>query len=73
MQPPPTPTLVPAGTPIPIDLNVGLWDLSPNAVQLWNSFHDYTPVLQTIFFVVLLIFLLWTLLQFLRRSTEEEA
>lgn len=70
---PPTPTLVPAGTPIPIDLNVSMWQLSPNAVGLWNSFGDYTPALQTMFVVGLLILLVWTIARLMRGISEEEA
>lgn len=70
---PPTPTAIPLGTPIPIDLDVGLWNLAPNAVGLWNTFDNYTPALQTIFFVVLLILLIWTITKLLRGISEEEA
>lgn len=70
---PPTPTLIPPGTPVPIDFELGLWEMSPNMVGLWNQFGDYTPVLQTIFLVILLGVLVWTIARLMRGISEEEA
>ncbi len=69
---PPTPTLIPPGTPVPIDFDLGMWQMSPNMIGLWNQFHDYTPILQTLLFVILLGILFWTVSILMKRVSEEE-
>lgn len=50
---PPTPTAFPTAAAPPINLpsGVGLWDSSDEIINWWNSFGQYTPIVQI--FVIL--------------------
>lgn len=71
---PATPTPIPAGTPIPLDIDTGgLWGVAPNVVGLWNQFEQYTPVLQLIVLGLLLLGLIGMIAFVVRSISEEEA
>jgi hypothetical protein len=70
---PPTPTYIPPGTPVPINLDVGMWEMSPNVVGLWGQFRDYTPAIQIMIVGLLLVFLFWTISTLIKKVSEEEA
>lgn len=70
---PPTPTPMPYGTPIPINLqNDLLWHMAPNAVGFWNQFSDYTPVLQWVLVALLLGVFVWVVAIRIKKVTESE-
>lgn len=71
---PPTPTPIPLGTPIPLELGeVGLWQFAPQAVGLWGQFADYAPGLQWGIIILLGLVLVGLIAVLLRGLTEEEA
>jgi len=71
---PPTPTLTPDGTPIPLNFDeLSLWQMAPESVGLWNQFNEYTPTLQWIFVALLLGFFIWAIAIKIKSLSEEEA
>lgn len=78
---PPTPTFSPPAAPgsvmaqarnIALD-DVSLWQMAPDAVGLWGSFRDFTPVLQWVFVAILVFILFWSAVTLIKSLSEEEA
>jgi hypothetical protein len=78
---PPTPTFLPPAAPGSVVAqarqvslnNVSLWEMAPDAVGLWGSFRDFTPVLQWVFVAVLVVILVWSAVTLIKSLSEEEA
>jgi hypothetical protein len=71
---PPTPTPIPAGTPVNLNLEGSeLWSMAPDMVGLWGQFGDYTQALQWGLIVLLLLVLMWHIASLIRGLSEEEA
>lgn len=71
---PPTPTAVPLGTPIPLNLGeLTLWQFAADAVGLWGQFDDYTPGFQWAVIIVVGLVLIAAIAMQLRGLTEDEA
>lgn len=72
---PPTPTVMPLGTPIPLEIGgqITLWGAAPELVGFWGQFHEYTPALQWIFVIGLGLALIGVLAWQLRNLSEDEA
>jgi len=68
---PPTPTLLPPGTPFfSIPTNYGLWASAPYAIQSWNELGSARTIVQVVLLIAILIAVAYILMRFGRDFTN---
>lgn len=70
-----TPTPMPVGTPIPLNMGgeLTLWQYAPDVVGIWGQFDDFTPGLQWGLIIIVGLVLIAAIAIQLRNLTEDEA
>ena len=64
--PPPTPTALPPAAPVELPAlanAIDTWGVAPEVVGFWNQFRDYTPALQTMLILLVVIGLIFIIIK----------
>lgn len=71
---PPTPTLLPPGTPFfSIPTSYGLWASAPYAIQSWNTLGAAKTIIQVVLLIAIIIVFAYIVMRFGRDFSGKNA